>query len=239
MSIALDAIDDPQERKKFIDDHAEIWRGIKENLLEMSYGKCWYSEAPDTVSDWHVDHFRPKSEYQWLAFDWRNFRVSGSIPNRKKNNHFPLSVHSRRASWIDRDYGQEEYLLLDPTDPNDPDLLTFDETGLPQPVEQDSPVICERVQIATEFLSLDSARLVEARKRRWRECRRRIEDLRRVLPMQREAIDAERSQRLKLLSSEIRDMTLPSEPYSATVRACLQAANMPYLIAKPEHAKAA
>jgi hypothetical protein len=57
--------------------------------------------------------------------------------------------------------------------------------------------------------------------------------------MQKEAIDVERSQRIKLLFSEIRDMTLPSEPYSATVRACLRAANMQYLIAKPEHAKAA
>jgi hypothetical protein len=147
-----------------------------------------------------------------------------------------LSAPSHRASWTERDYRQEQYLLLDPTDPNDPDLLTFDETGLPQPVEQDSPIISERVQIATEYLSLDSARLVEARKRRWRECRRRIEDLRRVLPMTRENIDAERREHTAVVHG---DPKLPSEPYSATVRACLEASNMSYLIAKPEHQKAA
>jgi uncharacterized protein (TIGR02646 family) len=238
LTTELDAIDDPEERSRFINDHADLWREIKDRLLEMSYGKCWYSEALDDVSDWHVDHFRPKSEYHWLAFDWHNFRISGSIPNRRKSSHFPLSNGSHRASWADRDYRNEQCQLLDPTDPNDPTLITFDETGLPRPVEPDSPIISERVQTTTEFLSLDSARLVEARRRRWRECRRRIEDLVRVLPMPREQVDAERRQRIQLVSTEIRNMTLPSEPYSATVRACLQAANMPYLIARPEHARA-
>ncbi len=79
LTAKLDVIADPDERKRFIDDHAECWREIKDKLLEMPHGKCWYSEALGDVSDWHVDHFRPKAEYHWLAFDWRNFRVSGSI----------------------------------------------------------------------------------------------------------------------------------------------------------------
>ena len=28
----------------------------------MSYGKCWYSEAPDPQSFLDVDHYRPKLE---------------------------------------------------------------------------------------------------------------------------------------------------------------------------------
>jgi hypothetical protein len=40
----LDAIDDPAERAKFIKDH-DIWGEIKDRLLQLSYGKCWYSEA--------------------------------------------------------------------------------------------------------------------------------------------------------------------------------------------------
>lgn len=160
----LEVIQDAEERKRFIEAHAGLWREVKCNLLEMSHGKCWYSEARDDVADWHVDHFRPKTEYQWLAFDWRNFRIAGAIPNRKKSNHFPLPNGCRRACWTDRNCAEEACLLLDPTDPNDPNFMTFDETGLPQPAEPGSPIVQERVQVTTEYLSLDSPRLVEARK---------------------------------------------------------------------------
>ena len=75
--------------KAFIDANSGVWGEIKNELLEMSHGKCWYSEAPDAVSDWHVDHFRPKKRaldedktehegYYWLAFDWKNYRIAGS-----------------------------------------------------------------------------------------------------------------------------------------------------------------
>jgi len=81
----------------------------------MSHGKCWYSEAPDAVSDWHVDDYRSKKRtldedkteydgYHWLAFDWKNYRIAGSFPNsphkdgegvtRGKWDYFPLATHS-------------------------------------------------------------------------------------------------------------------------------------------------
>ena len=90
----------------------------------MSCLKCWYSEAPDAVSDWHVDHFRPKKRtldedktehegYHWLAFDWRNYRIAGSYTNsphrdgqgvtRGKWDYFPLANGSVRANWHQRD----------------------------------------------------------------------------------------------------------------------------------------
>lgn len=49
-----------EERRAFLKKHAGFWSEIKEQLLQMSHGKCWYTEAPDCVADWHVDHFRPK-----------------------------------------------------------------------------------------------------------------------------------------------------------------------------------
>ena len=56
----LEALPDAAARRAFIDRHSSVWGEIKNQLLEMSGLKCWYSEAPDAVSDWHVDHFRPK-----------------------------------------------------------------------------------------------------------------------------------------------------------------------------------
>ena len=115
----LDDMPTPEERKAYIESKQTVWGEIKNALLEMSHGKCWYSEAPDAVSDWHVDHFRPKSRsldadrtiypgYDWLAFDWRNYRIAGSYPNsphkddsgdtRGKWDYFPLVPGTFRAS---------------------------------------------------------------------------------------------------------------------------------------------
>lgn len=78
----------PEERKKLIEKN-NIWGELKEWLLQLSHGKCWYSEAKEIYSFYDVDHFRPKNRakqldgterdgYWWLAFDWRNYRISGT-----------------------------------------------------------------------------------------------------------------------------------------------------------------
>ena len=56
-------LDDPAARSAFIERHSDFWRQrVRPVLMGMSHGKCWYSEARDVVSVWHVDHFRPKGE---------------------------------------------------------------------------------------------------------------------------------------------------------------------------------
>jgi hypothetical protein len=51
---------DLQEKKKLIDSNSTIWGEIKEHLLSLSHQKCWYSEAKEKFSYYHVEHFRPK-----------------------------------------------------------------------------------------------------------------------------------------------------------------------------------
>lgn len=49
-----------QERKDFI---TNIWSIIKEEMLALpNANKCWFSESVETVSEYHVEHFRPKKE---------------------------------------------------------------------------------------------------------------------------------------------------------------------------------
>lgn len=123
----LDAADE-NERKQIIDDNKKFWRDTRVHhwLLSQFNNKCWYSEAADSVSPDHVDHFRPKGRirdadtketkegYWWLAFDWRNYVISGHLINTKKGDLFPL-VHGNRCDCDDEAKLQLECpVLIDP-----------------------------------------------------------------------------------------------------------------------------
>ena len=105
---------DEEERKQIIDDNATFWRDprIHNWLLNKFNNKCWYSEAADCVSPDHVDHYRPKGRirdedtkqtepgYWWLAFDWKNYVISGHLLNSKKGDLFPIA-HGNRCNRDD------------------------------------------------------------------------------------------------------------------------------------------
>ena len=86
----------PEEKKKIISENSGHWSAIKKDLANFSKDKCWYSERKLTETEMEVDHFRPKgkvegiehSGYWWLAFDYRNFRLSSSTVNKKRKNTF-------------------------------------------------------------------------------------------------------------------------------------------------------
>lgn len=248
------------ERKAFITAQNGVWGEIKNELLAMSHGKCWYSEAPDAVSDWHVDHFRPKNRaldedktvhdgYTWLAFDWKNYRVAGSYPNsphtddegktRGKWDFFPLAPGCVRASWTNRVCQNEICLILDPTKKADPKLLTFDENGLPRPSDPKNPVVTKKVQATVHFLFLDSPRLVTARKKKWRDICDWIEEYRKAVPSILEQCTPLDYERLERQVEKLAELTGPQAEYVSTARACLRAHDLGHLIMTPEEEKAA
>ena len=255
----LEAFPDAAARGAFIDQHSSVWGEIKDQLLEMSGGKCWYSEAPDAVSDWHVDHFRPKKRaldedktehegYHWLAFDWRNYRIAGSYPNsphrdgqgvtRGKWDYFPLANDSARADWHQRDCSSEICLLLDPTNRSDPKMMTFDEQGLPIPTAPGHPIVRKRVETTVRLLHLDHDRLVRARKQKWRDTLDCIEDFRQDCPTDYHNCTALDHQRLRRLLARLSDLTGSCSAYAATARACLHANGLSTLVQTPEEAPA-
>lgn len=256
----LESISDSQSRILFIQRNSSVWGEIKEQLLEMSGGKCWYSEAPDAVSDWHVDHFRPKGKaldadrtehegYHWLAFDWRNYRIAGSYSNsphrdksgqvRGKWDYFPLAQGCVRASWSTRNCSEEICLLLDPTIREDPKLITFDEQGIPMPSDPCNPIVRKRVETTVHFLNLDQQRLVEARKKKWRETLYLIEEYRQACPMDFDACTHQDHHRVHRMLEKLGDLTGPTSRYASTARACLIANSMAWAVVAPEEAIAA
>src|SRR4029453_4038639 len=102
----------PADRAAIIDDPANqaLWKELREELLAMSYDKCWFSEARSCFDYLHVEHFRPKKSaknkegsmrdgYWWLAFDFRNYRLCGGVGNTSKGVWFPLRPGTLAAAF--------------------------------------------------------------------------------------------------------------------------------------------
>jgi len=139
--ITQQLIDAPDEssRKDIIDDNDGFWRDekIRDWLLSQFANKCWYTEAEESVSAIHVDHFRPKGRitnldkskeqgYWWLAFEWRNYVISGQLINTKKSDFFPLLEGSRARECCPYDeLNMEAPILISPLT-NETRLISYD-----------------------------------------------------------------------------------------------------------------
>jgi uncharacterized protein (TIGR02646 family) len=78
---------------------------VKQPLYDMFSGKCAFCERKVEISAGRIEHFRPKSEYVNLTFDWNNFLYACEVCNNAENkgNKFPLDCDGTP-------------LLIDPTD---------------------------------------------------------------------------------------------------------------------------
>lgn len=61
----------------------QVWGKSKGQLKKESFSKCAYCEADTAVvAHGDVEHFRPKSEYWWLAYCYDNYTFSCQICNQ-------------------------------------------------------------------------------------------------------------------------------------------------------------
>jgi len=169
-------------RHNAINAKSAVWRAADEALRKASHDKCWYCEIRQDRSDKPVDHFRPKNSvveddthpgYTWLAFDWKNFRLSCTFCNSKrrdlhggtiggKQDHFPIipPPNYARSASDPLDHPQ----LLDPTDDDDTKLITFLPNGFPHPAN-DVDTTVNRVVASIKLYHLKQFALVRRRKR--------------------------------------------------------------------------
>lgn len=248
---ALDKIADPEERKAFIKANAGKWSAAREYLAKMSHEKCWYSEAKESVSRYHVDHFRPHGRakqalkdyspgYSWLAFDLDNFRLAGGLCNSENQEYsadtvgkadwFPLTDPSKRASLTARDCSLESPLILDPVEPEDPYKLTFKDDGTIGPDPQLDEKDRTDITLAIRCLGLDQSQLNNARRTTWRRCSSAIAKYNRIAKKRRGDRTPEESETLKELQQEIVSMSKSSSAFAATARCCLKAHGLPQFV---------
>lgn len=191
--IALRGCADRLARKTLLDTPAnKTWNAHKSTFERLSHGKCWFTEANATVSDYAIEHFRPKKKidlisskddypekrttsdingYWWLAYELQNLRLASYKPNQLKRNYFPLRNDSFVATEDNSSWTKEIPILLDPCVESDVQLLTY--SGV-EPIETnpDNATIDHiRARISINVYGLKHNKLKKARSRVYEEAK--------------------------------------------------------------------
>jgi len=223
------------EREKIIDDNSSVWRELKPWLLILSKGKCWFSEARDVFSHFDIEHFRPKKSaknldgtergegYWWLAFDWHNLRICGNVGNRKKGGFFPLREGTHWASATDRNVADEFPYLLDPTRPEDPALLCFDENGDVKPLPDLDGWNKARVEESIKRYKLrEHEPLMEARRDVWVRCSREVNRCQQLMTELSTTPSATAREAVRQQILKLHEMVVFGAEFSAAACDCLR-----------------
>lgn len=226
------------------DSSQKHWKSLKEELKKLSFGKCWYSEAREIYSYYHVDHFRPKKSaiddtsgkkvkrdgYWWFTFNYKNFRLSGGIGNTLKVDHF--AVKANCAKCPEDDCEDEIIYFLDPTKKNDPKKLIINEDGEMKPsntIETNWDHI--RAKYTIEKLDLNFPELKTERHIKWKKCNSMIQEIDWLDAAYQASPSVRKEERIENKLNDIRKLIAPCEELSATNRACLRASRRDWALA--------
>jgi hypothetical protein len=180
---------------EIIENNKSLWTDnrVRDWMLGLFNNKCWYSEAQDSVSSIHVDHFRPKGcvsddrtsdvadGYWWLAFSWKNYRIGGQLLNVKKNDVFPYADTTRAIPNDPSSIDKECPILIDPLVEEEARLISYEwrdaETCDAVPSADLSPEQADRADRTIAILGLNRLpRLNEKRAQFWDKCKLAIAD---------------------------------------------------------------
>jgi hypothetical protein len=220
------------ERDTIIKKNEGLWRDdrIRKWLLRQFANKCWYTEAYDSVSAIHIDHFRPKGRakdldgtecegYWWLAFEWKNYRICGQLINVKKLDVFPV-IEGARANCADPvSLELEAPLLIDPlTDQTRLISYERDEDGcVAVPAAGINKADDHRAERTIEVIGLNRLdKLNQKRADFWETCRMAIADY---------SIDGPQALRRvyqELALKKLKEMVAYTAEFSSVSEACIR-----------------
>jgi len=112
--------------------------------------------------------------------------------------------------------------LLDPTNPNDPDLLFFSNDGkaIPSIEEESEPWNYARAEMSIDIYHLNHTPLKDARLVVWNLCQRKIDQIKMI--NQKTHRTASDNARIETIKTELREMMLKSSEFSAVTLACVE-----------------
>lgn len=194
---------------------------------------------PKNKSKQKVNYINPSSKsvvhkengYWWKAYDWDNYRLAGALANKLrrdrlgdcqdvkgKGDYFPLDLTLGKVADDEEHISCEEPILLDPTNPADVCLLTFDK-GVPVPATTDEDEI-DRVKQSIFYYHLDLDQLNTARKIVWDDCVDQIKDAKESIDNSRTPVD--KKNMMKKCFKELRKLVdSERKAYTSTAKACI------------------
>jgi len=112
---------------------------VQKRLTELYHLKCAYCEQKLLDSPKHIEHYRPKSIYYWLAYSWDNLFLCCGNCNSAKGNRF--KILNNRVDYdnekfenihnLGEDYDEEEKpLIINPEKENIIDEVLYDKDGI-------------------------------------------------------------------------------------------------------------
>jgi hypothetical protein len=238
----LHAVGDIDTRNKYIDSKSAHWGKLKPWLLALSYGKCWFTEGREVCSHMDVEHYRPKitrigldgverDGYWWLAFEYANFRLAGTVPNRKKGTWFALHSESRCSEFDARCEESETPYLLDPIIKSDTLLLAFNEEGNAIPAPTCDKWERDRVKASIEHLKLNEHdALPEERRKVWQKVTRAMDAYLAAKASYRPGINPTPLEKMEQNLRVIHQMTRSTAELSKVAFWCIRFRNDPHLI---------
>jgi uncharacterized protein (TIGR02646 family) len=259
-----DATDDllrlpESQRKAFIKRKENLWKDLRPYLAAVCGRdqrqddfKCWYCEAKTSRFTYHVDHFRPKGRvkdrdrpeepgYWWLAFDYRNYRLSCeycNTPHRDddetpacgKWDQFPLRDGSSRVQDPNLNVNDEVRLLIDPLKHSEVIFLSFEDTGRPRHLLPEGTYGGLMAARTIEVLNLDQPRINEARKQLALTCQRLVEDGNEEYASFSRTGSVAAREKFDGICQQLRDLIQPWSEFSAMARACLRGTGQEWVL---------
>ncbi len=140
---------------------------VKSALKELYKNKCAFCEQ--RVEQGHIEHYRPKTIYYWLAFSWDNLIFACSLCNENKGKNFEIEntqvtfqnsdenikhIHTSSSSYDKLE--QPKMVNPEVTDPSG--KIKFDKRGF---VESDD----ERFAYTIKICQIDRADLNDERRK--------------------------------------------------------------------------
>ncbi|QTQ95611.1 hypothetical protein [Pseudomonas aeruginosa] len=226
---------DDKARIALVWANRKLWRDkrLLKWLTDLHHRKCWYSEARESVSSYHVDHFRPKGRaaqldgvqragYWWLTFDWMNYRLSGQLLNVKKRDLFPVQLPGVANPAIPHTLDIEASLLIDPLK-QEAWLISFERTEDEQCLACPCPGVegdeLGRVNITIDVLGLNRLdALNQNRAAIWDQCMAWIQEYRAAHD---EAVLHTRNARCLISARELASLSSEEAEFSSVAKACI------------------
>jgi len=161
-----DAFDENIKSQSY-QDTKNLYKAVQNKLQNIYNNKCAYCEDKLLNAPKHIEHYRPKSHYYWLAYSWDNLFLCCSSCNSSKGIKFDTKnekiIYSNEPfkgiHTLGKSYDNiEEPYLINPEKDNIANKIVFDKQG--KISSQD-----ERVTYTIKTCNLNRNELIEKRMR--------------------------------------------------------------------------